>query len=82
MMTRLRQILIVSLLPLAGCGGAATSDDRTDVIPSPPPVAPAEASLKLYVFDCGHLMFDTVSRFSIDGDETDVRELIVPVLHR
>ena len=36
------------------------------------------AALKLYVFDCGHLMFDTVSRFSIEDDETDVRELIVP----
>ena len=36
------------------------------------------AVLKLYVFDCGHLMFDTVSRFSIENDETDVRELIVP----
>ena len=63
----------MSLLGAAGCGG-------TDPAPAPPvEEAPAaEESLKLYVFECGRLRFDTVERFSIADDETDVRELIVP----
>lgn len=71
---RLATIATLGAVPLlAACGG------------EPPPSEPAsmaalapEASLKLYVFDCGHLTFDTLERFSIDDDETDVRELIVP----
>ena len=66
-------VLLVSMLGTAGCGGGE---------PAPAPVteepAAAEASLKLYVFECGRLRFDTVERFSIADDETDVRELIVP----
>ena len=46
--------------------------------PSAPVVASAQTSLKLYVFDCGRLSFDTLGRFSLDDDETGVRELIVP----
>ena len=42
---------------LVGCGGAGNSESRTDV--STPPAPPTEASLKLYVFDCGRLTFDT-----------------------
>lgn len=38
----------------------------------------ANADLKLYVFDCGHLSFDDVSNFGITNDETEVRELFVP----
>jgi len=37
-----------------------------------------EQSLKLYVFDCGMLSFDSIEWFGIKDDETDVRELIVP----
>ena len=63
----------LALLLAAGCGGAPAE---------PEPEAPAEATeaapLKLYVFECGRLTFDDVTRFSIDNDETDVRELVVP----
>lgn len=38
----------------------------------------AKPNLKLYVFDCGMLKFESVDMFSIANDETDVRELIVP----
>lgn len=38
----------------------------------------AGSSLKLYVFNCGHIRIDTPDRFSIEDHETDVRELIVP----
>ena len=34
--------------------------------------------LKLYVFDCGRLRFDSIAPFGIGDDETDVRELSVP----
>jgi glyoxylase-like metal-dependent hydrolase (beta-lactamase superfamily II) len=43
-----------------------------------PVAASAQPSLKLYVFNCGHLSFDTLERFSLDNAETGVRELIVP----
>ncbi|MGH7564743.1 MAG: MBL fold metallo-hydrolase, partial [Gemmatimonadota bacterium] len=38
----------------------------------------AQSQLKLYVFDCGRLQFDSIVAFGIQDDETDVRELIVP----
>jgi N-acyl homoserine lactone hydrolase len=40
--------------------------------------APTEPTLKLYVFNCGMIRFESVEVFSISDDETDVRELIVP----
>ena len=40
------------------------------------PVVVEETSLKLYVFDCGRLRFDSVAGFSIQDDETDERELV------
>ena len=54
------------------------TDDPPDTTPSSQPEAATDASLKLYLFDCGHLRFDSVAGFSIEDDETDVRELIVP----
>ncbi|MEE9254529.1 MAG: N-acyl homoserine lactonase family protein [Pseudomonadales bacterium] len=36
------------------------------------------ADIKLYVFDCGRLHFDSVVGFGIADDETSVRELFVP----
>ena len=68
-------VLMLSCAWLTGCGTPA---------PAPEPASPVEpetelaASLKLYVFDCGRLTFDTVERFGIADDETDVRELVVP----
>ena len=38
----------------------------------------AQSPLKLYVFDCGHLQFDSIAVFGVQDTETDVRELIVP----
>jgi hypothetical protein len=38
----------------------------------------AQSPLKLYVFDCGRIQFDSVAMFGVQDDETDVRELIVP----
>ena len=36
------------------------------------------SALKLYVFDCGMLRFESIEDFSIADDETDIRDLIVP----
>ena len=67
-------VLVVALV--AGCGGSE---------PAPAPAGadaeaavPEASSLKLYVFECGRLRFDTVERFNIADDETEVRELVVP----
>jgi glyoxylase-like metal-dependent hydrolase (beta-lactamase superfamily II) len=38
----------------------------------------AQSPLRLYVFDCGRLQFDSIAAFGVRDDETDVRELIVP----
>lgn len=40
--------------------------------------AETEPTLKLYVFDCGMIRFESVEIFSISDDQTDVRDLIVP----
>ncbi len=37
-----------------------------------------KASLKLYVFDCGRLNYDSLEALGIADHETEVRELIVP----
>lgn len=65
-MTRYAGVLFCALLLLSGC----TSDDA----PGPGQLA----ALKLYVFDCGMLRFDSIEDFSIADDETEVRDLIVP----
>lgn len=38
----------------------------------------AQSPLKLYVFNCGHLQFDSIAAFGVQDTATDVRELIVP----
>jgi glyoxylase-like metal-dependent hydrolase (beta-lactamase superfamily II) len=53
-------------LMLGGCG-----IDET-------PRSKHASTLKLYVFDCGKLRFESIEMFSIADDETDIRELIVP----
>ena len=40
--------------------------------------AATDASLQLYVFNCGDFRFPSVENFSIGDDETTVRELVVP----
>ena len=73
-----RLILLVGLLHVA-CGGEAPAptEPPADAAASPAAATP-EASLRLYVFDCGRIALDSLERFSIEDDETDVRELAVP----
>ena len=41
-------------------------------------ITAAQANVKLYIFDCGHIYFDDVSNFGLTNEDTDVRELFVP----
>ncbi len=61
-MTRILPLFALTTLMLVGCGS------------NPSSVTP----LKLYVFDCGRLNFDSLEPYGIADDETDVRDLIVP----
>lgn len=40
-------------------------------------VPAAQASVKLYIFDCGHIYRDDISDFGLSNEETNVRELFV-----
>lgn len=71
-MTRLITTLLISTVILYGCGG------ETEPASESTSEASAKSSLKLYVFDCGKLRFETIEMFSIPEEETDVRQLIVP----
>ena len=75
--TTRRTTFTLALLLAAGCGGAPAEPDPEAAAEAEVEVAEA-APLRLYVFECGRLTFDDVTRFSIDNDETDVRELVVP----
>jgi len=52
---------------LLGIGGTAVAEQPE-----------SSSALRLYVFECGRVRFDSMEGFSIEDDETDVRELIVP----
>ena len=71
-MTRFTRLVAVAAVLTAASGVLAVS------APAPAGQAAEEPSLKLYVFNCGHIRVDSPDRFSIGDDETDVRELIVP----
>ena len=71
-MTRFAGLALIALTLGGGFGGSVIAT------PAPSSQAAPEPTLKLYVFNCGHIRFDTLERFSIGNDETDVRELIVP----
>jgi glyoxylase-like metal-dependent hydrolase (beta-lactamase superfamily II) len=58
--------LISISLVISGC----QVDDSTE--------AGTKSSLKLYIFDCGMLRFDSIESFSVSDDETDIRDFIVP----
>jgi len=68
--------ILLGTVVLVSCGGqqdqasSTTEAETAEAVPEP--------SLKLYVFDCGRLRFDTVTNFGINDDETEVRELVVP----
>ncbi len=59
-------VLFVALLVITAC--------RVDVSTE----AETQSAVKLYVFDCGMLRFESIEDFSIADDETDIRDLIVP----
>jgi len=65
-MIRRSAVLLSVFLVIGGC--------RVDVSTE----ADTESSLKLYVFDCGMLRFDSIESFSVSDDEIDIRDLIVP----
>lgn len=65
-MIRICMFLLTMFAALSGC--------RVDDVPDQEPVA----ILKLYVFNCGMLRLTSIEAFSIDNEETDVRDLSVP----
>ena len=58
--------LLFAILIISGCRAEVSTEAETHV------------GLKLYVFDCGMLRFESIEGFSISDDETDIRDLIVP----
>ena len=68
--------VLLGMLVLVSCGGQ--QDSASSTTESETEAEAPESSLKLYVFDCGRLRFDTVTNFGINDDETEVRELVVP----
>ena len=75
-MTKLHTILLTGTLSLLGCGGG---EPEQSALPEPEVIeTDSETSLKLYLFDCGRLGVDSPVGFSIQDDETDVRELVTP----
>ena len=78
-MARLRRLFVIATVLTGAVAGSACSAPAPPEQSAPaPPEQSASPPLKLYVFNCGHIRYDTVVRFGIDDDETDVRELIVP----
>lgn len=65
-MIRYIVILLCVHLAISGCQADVSTE------------AESKSALKLYVFDCGMLRFDSIEDFSISNDETDIRDLIVP----
>jgi glyoxylase-like metal-dependent hydrolase (beta-lactamase superfamily II) len=65
-MTRYTSMILAAVLLLSGCQGDATTETE------------GRSALRLYVFDCGILRFESLENFSISNDETDIRDLIVP----
>ncbi len=65
-MARYTAVLLCAFAVISGCG----VDESTE--------ADTRSALRLYVFDCGMLRFESIESFSISDDETDIRDLIVP----
>ena len=74
--SRWGSFVLLSTFVLASCAGQ--QDSTPTVVATENDEAVTESSLKLYVFECGRLRFDTVANFGVNDDETDVRELVVP----
>ncbi len=58
------------------CSGGPPADEQT--VTGAASAAPASASLRLYVFDCGYLRIADPGRFSLTMDEVSTLELSVP----
>ena len=65
-MTRYTAVFLYALIIISGCQDNVSTEAET------------MSALKLYVFDCGMLRFESIEDFSIADDETDIRDLIVP----
>ncbi len=65
-MSRIVYVLLYSLFVVCGCDADVSAEAET------------KSALKLYVFDCGMLRFESIESFSISDDETEIRDLIVP----
>lgn len=78
MPTLLRRFVVAAIVSLAiGCSGA--DDPAPAAMSSPEDSAAAEpVSVRLYVFDCGHLRIADPGRFSLMPDEVSTLELSVP----
>jgi N-acyl homoserine lactone hydrolase len=59
-------ILLAISLVFSGCQVDESTETET------------KSSLKLYIFDCGMLRFDSIESFSVSDDETDIRDFAVP----
>ena len=63
--------VLLSLTFLAACGESAVSTGANSDNSS-------DRAVRLYVFDCGNLRFESMAMFNVSDDETEVRELIEP----
>lgn len=67
----MKQFSILAFLTLLILGCSENPNDDTE---AETPLA----ALKLYVFDCGLLRFESIEAFDIRDSETEVRDLVVP----
>ncbi len=65
-MIRYIAIMLCVFLTISGCNADSLSEGET------------RSALKVYVFECGMLRFESIENFAISDDETDIRDLIVP----
>lgn len=65
-MFRFTAPLFCVFLIISGCDAGISTEADVNV------------ELKVYVFDCGMLRFESIEAFSISDDETDIRDLSVP----
>ncbi len=65
-MIRYIAIMLCVFLTISGCNADSLSEGET------------RSALKVYVFECGMLRFESIENFSISDDENDIRDLIVP----
>ena len=72
------RLLVLSICGLFACGPPEASTPAVPLAEALAPPTSAEASLKLFVFDCGRLQFDSVEAMGVKDDETSVREMAVP----